>query len=332
MWTVKQRDVRKIVLEEEREPVPAENEVIVEVFASGICGSDMHRFTGAEENPWPDRTVGHEMGGVIAALGAGVDEAAYPVGARVAVNPAWFCNDCVYCRQGLDYLCEKNDLIRAMAERVAVPARNLVLLPPDFDLTYAPLIEPAAVAFHASRSVPDGNVLVIGLGTVGLFAVQTLQKGNRRVVAADISEYALDMGRRLGLRHVIDLRQPDAHERIRAAFDGEPVDTALDFVGSPQSLALAGETLKKQGSLHVVGAAGDRMTLDSRTAILKELRLQFFCIYSREDFAETARQFAAGEIDYRPLLSATFPLHEAEKAFQYKETVPSTKIVLLHHG
>ena len=118
-----------------------------------------------------------------------------------------------------------------MTEKVFAPAQCLVSLPDDFDTLYTPLFEPAATAIHTCSGIEKKNVVIIGLGTVGLFMMQILEKQANRVILADVSEFAMEQARKMGGTDIVDLRNDDCEAQIAAILGDEKVDYVIDGVG-----------------------------------------------------------------------------------------------------
>ena len=310
------------------EPLLQPGGAIVRVDASGICGSDMHRYSGEEPIKDTNKVCGHELGGHIVEVAD--DVVGFRVGQKVAVNPAVACGECSYCRGDLSYLCENQKWIPAMTERVLVPAKNLVSLPEDFDALYAPLVEPAATSLHTCAGINDMNVVLIGLGTVGLLAMQVLERQGNRVVLADVSEFAMEQARSMGARHVVDLRNEDCEGRIAGILGDRKVDVVIDGVGIPSTVNRGIRIVKKRGTVRIVGASRVSIDFDCRTALLKEVVLESVYIYTEDDYRTAARMMVNGEIAYRDLVSRVFPLTEAREAFEFKQNQPATKVLLRH--
>ncbi len=145
-----------IAVEERPDPRPGSSEVVVEVIATGICGSDFHGYSGENGRRHPGQVMGHETVGRIDELGSGVTGLA--PGQLVTVNPVMGCNDCAACASGQQQWCSRKvvlgvapEISAAFAERVAVPAANIVTLPEEMPAELGALVEPLAVGYHAVR-------------------------------------------------------------------------------------------------------------------------------------------------------------------------------------
>ena len=193
-------------------PVPAlgPEDVLVEVRACGICGSDVHGMDGSTGRRVPPVIMGHEAAGVVARLGSDVGD--WAEGDRVTFDSTIYCGRCFFCRQGRINLCDHRRVLGvscdeyrqdgAMAEYVAVPRHILYRLPEGLDFRRAALVEPLSVAVHAVGRMtlaPDDTVAVIGAGMIGLLVIQALRAaGCRRIIAVDLDAERLALAGRFG--------------------------------------------------------------------------------------------------------------------------------------
>lgn len=328
MFAVIMKGAFDIQYEEVEEPQLQPGGAIIRVDASGICGSDMHRYSGEEPIKNTTKVCGHELGGEIIELAE--DVKGFHVGQKVAVNPTIACYECYYCRQGLSYLCERQRWVPAMTEKVFAPARCLIPVPDDFNTLYTPLFEPAATAIHTCSGINNKNVVLIGLGTVGLLAMQILEKQGNKVVLADVSGFSLDQARKMGGKQIVNLSDEDCETQIAEIFGDEKVDYVIDGVGITPTVNRAIRLVKKRGIVRIVGASRISIEFDCRTALLKEVALESIYIYTENDYITAANMIINGEIIYKPIVSRVFPLTSAKEAFEFKHSVPCTKVVLKH--
>ena len=201
-----------IAVEERPDPRPGSGEVVVEVIATGICGSDFHGYSGENGRRHPGQVMGHETVGRIGELGSGVTGLA--PGQLVTVNPVMGCNDCAACASGQQQWCSRKvvlgvapEVSAAFADRVAVPAANIVSLPEEMPAELGALVEPLAVGYHSVRRgevTAEDRVLVIGGGPIGqacLLAARRL--GVENLALSDVSPSRRELCAGLGAQ-VID--------------------------------------------------------------------------------------------------------------------------------
>jgi threonine dehydrogenase-like Zn-dependent dehydrogenase len=278
------------------EPDPAPGEVVVEVRAAGICGSELHgaRRPGFRQ---PPLIMGHEFAGI-----AG--------GEAVVVNPILSCGRCPECRRELRHVCREREIIgvhRAggFAERVAVPASALRPLPPGLPWEAAALIEPAANAVHAwnlalgAVGVECRRVAVIGCGAIGLLCAATaLSSGAGQVEVTDLSPARLAAAQRLGA------------EVADPGLSGQ-YDVVIDAVGSAATRA-ASVTHQRPGGVAVwLGLAGEETGFDGNALIRSEKRVVGSFAYRDEEFAQAMARIRYWDLTW----AAGYPLAAAAEIF-----------------
>ena len=236
-------------------PVPelGPGDVLVEVRACGICGSDVHGIDGSTGRRVPPLVMGHEASGVVARAGAGE----WREGDRVTFDSTLYCGECACCLEGRSNLCERRRVLGcafgghrkdgAFAEYVAVPARVLTRLPDGVTFEQAALVEPLAVALHgvarASVGVAD-SVAVVGTGVIGLLVVQALRSaGAGRVIGIDLDPGRLELARMLGADDVFRADVDDIAAAVRGCTHGRGVDVAIEVVGTTPAIGTALATL-----------------------------------------------------------------------------------------
>src|SRR4051794_4936249 len=231
-----------IAVEERPEPQPGPGEVVVDVIATGICGSDFHGYSGENGRRHPGQIMGHETVGRITELGA--DVGLLTAGQLVTINPVMSCGACAACLSGQEQWCDRRvvlgvapEIPAAFADRVAVPAANIVPLPEDMPEELGALVEPMAVGYHAVRRgqpVPDDRVLVIGGGPIGqacLLAARRL--GVQAMALSDVSPSRRDLCARLGAE-VIDPSADNVPEAVADVLGGSAT-LVVDAVGVNQT-------------------------------------------------------------------------------------------------
>jgi (R,R)-butanediol dehydrogenase / meso-butanediol dehydrogenase / diacetyl reductase len=311
--------VGRIGIRETPDESPAAGEVRVRIERCGICGSDLHSFRGHSE--LPPCCPGHEMSGVIDAVGAGAR--GVREGDRVAVEPLSRCGKCRHCTSGNYHLCGRLMLFGVgapggMASHVHVPDYALFPLPSSLDFELGALAEPMAVTIHAARlgGIKRGSrVLVLGAGTIGLVAAAAARHLGASYVAISArhpqqKELALD----LGVDEVLD------PERLRTA--GEKPDVVLETVGGTATTIADGTlAVARGGTIVMIGLFEKTPVFDPGVMILKEVRLVGSMVYNRPatggaDF-DVALECIADQADaLRGLVTHTFPLTDVQRAFE----------------
>lgn len=307
---------------------PGPDEVLVEIGAGGICGSDLHYFLdggfGAIRLRQP-MILGHEVAGTVAALGPGV--VGLREGDRVAVNPSNPCGACVYCARGDAQHCldmrfwgsamRMPHVQGGFRRRLVCAAGQCVPVGDRVSMGEAAMAEPLAVALHAvaqAGEVRGRRVLVTGFGPIGAVVLLAARHaGAGEVVVTEVVEEPLAMARRLGAAAAVNVAAERealaAEERDKGQFD-----LAFECSGNPRALAQAIACVRPRGTIVQVGIGG-AFDVPMNSVVAKELRLAGSFRFHPE-FAEAAGLIAGGAIDVRPLITATRPLAEAVAAFE----------------
>jgi L-iditol 2-dehydrogenase len=308
------------------QPQPTEDEILVRVKACGICGSDVHGYTGSTGRRIPRIIMGHEAAGVVEAVGRDAKDVA--VGDRVTFDSTVYCNQCTACRQGRVNLCQDRKVLGvstpifrrdgAMAEYVVVPWWIIHRLPDAVSFEEAATIEPAAVSLHAARITPmDVNdvVAVIGAGQIGLFAMQAARvKGAGKIIALDVKEDRLALARQLGADVTINPATSDAAAEMRKAVGRPDADAVLEAVGTETTVRLGMDLTKLGGNLTLIGNVTPRIQVNLQDIVSRELTIRGSCAIAGE-YRACLDLMAAGRLQAKPLISRIVPLPEGPGAF-----------------
>lgn len=314
-------DFNRLAVQEIPTPEPGPGEVLLRIAATGICGSDIHGYTGENGRRHPGQVMGHESVGVIAGVGEGVDD--LTVGAPATFNPVVIPDSEVETFAGREQHSPNKkvigvapDLIASFAEYVLVPRRNVVVLPESMPITYGALIEPLAVAVHAVRRVtvtPGERALVLGGGPIGQSLVLALRMhGVEDILVSEVDPARRDLLASLGAT-VIDPTAGPVAEAVGEL--GGPVDVALDAVGITPTLADALTATVLGGRIALVGMGRPRVELDAYRVSTEERTIVGTFTYSARDFEDAARFVGSGEFDLAPLISREVAPDEADAAF-----------------
>lgn len=274
-------DINDFRLEAVEEPIPGKDEVLVEVKAAGICGSDIPRVYQNGTYSFP-LIPGHEFSGVVAKTGRNVDDGW--IGRRVGIFPLIPCMDCIPCRKKQYEMCRHYSYLGSrtnggFAEYAAVPAANLIPLPDRVSFEEAAMLEPMAVAVHAMRRIapkaPE-TVAVCGLGTIGLLLILFLREaGVRQILAIGNKDFQKQMLGRLGLPEEAwcDSRKQDAGRWLTEHTGGAGADLFYECVGKNETLTWAIDHTAPGGRVMLVGNPFSDMILE-KSVYWKILRNQ----------------------------------------------------------
>jgi 6-hydroxycyclohex-1-ene-1-carbonyl-CoA dehydrogenase len=305
-------------------PRPGPGEVLVRVAGCGLCHTDLHYIDhGVKTFKSPPLVLGHEAAGVVAELGSGV--AGRAVGDRVLIPSVLGCGHCEYCRQGRENLCSQmvmlgNNIDGGYAELVAVPAKDLLVVPPELPLQRACVIADAlSTPFHAVRrraKVRLGEwVVVVGCGGVGLNVVQCAAAAGGRVIALDLNDSRLDLAKRLGASAVINTTGVvRVDKKIREMTDGG-ADVAIEAIGSPATIELAFGLLRRGGRLCLIGYSQEPVSLSAARLMYHELEIVGSLGCGAGEYREILGLVAAGTLQLESIVSGTLPLAEINTGF-----------------
>lgn len=317
-------DFGRLMVREVPRPMPGTGEVRIRIHATGICGSDLHGYTGENGRREPGQVMGHESAGRIDALGADVDPADFPVGSAVTFNPVVVPADELDDYEGNEQQAPGRvvigvapDVVSAFAEYVVVPARNVVALGESTSLEHGALVEPLAVAAHAVRraGVSEGmRILVVGGGPIGQsVVVAARQAGVVDIIVSEVSAERRELCSLLGAR-VFDPAAGRVSEHVREIF-GAPADGAIDAVGANATVRDALESTALGGTVCLVGMGSPKIELEAFSISTAERALVGSFTYSADDFRRAAGWVRQNVEDFSRLISKTVPLADADEEF-----------------
>ncbi|MEQ6897796.1 zinc-binding dehydrogenase [Microbacterium sp. KR10-403] len=317
-------DFGRLVVAERDDPTPAPDEVTIRIIATGICGSDIHGYTGENGRRVPGQIMGHETVGVVEALGASVARADLRPGVTVTVNPVILPPEDLdeYAGReqhdpGKRVLGVAPELVSAFAEKIVAPARNVHVLPPTMPALYGALIEPLAVAVNAVRrsgAAPGDAVFVAGGGPIGQSVVLALQMaGITEVIVSEVAPERRDLVEQLGAI-VIDPADGAASEAVMTAF-GRAADVAIDAVGITETLRGALESTRLGGTVCLVGMGSPLLSLDAFAVSTAERTIVGSFTYTDADFAAAVAWMSQGPAAADALISECVGIDGADAAF-----------------
>jgi len=332
----------EIRLDEKPDPeLLADDDAIVRIEATGVCGSDLHIYHGRVEIE-PGFTIGHEYVGTVVAAGDGVTGVA--VGDRVLGCFQSACGTCFFCRRGNFHKCDESrtfghgatlgGLQGTQAELALVPHANLTLrrvpegLSSDVALFAGDVMGTGYHATVAAGVRAGDSVAVLGLGPVGLCAVQAARvAGAAQVIAIDTVAQRLEMAQRFGAQPV-HLTEEDPRAAVKAATEGRGVDVAVEAVGDPRALELAMRLAAKCATVSVVGVYAERVEVHMGLVWIKALQLRTGHANVIAHLDAVLALLASGDLDPAPLVTHHMPLAQAPEAYALYDRREALKIVL----
>jgi L-iditol 2-dehydrogenase len=322
------------------DPTPGDGEVLINVAACGICGSDVHGYDGSSGRRIPPIVMGHEAAGTIAAIGAGVK--GFAKGDRVTFDSTIFCGACANCLRGDVNLCDHRQVLGvscaefrrpgAFAEYVAVPSRILYRLPESLSFAEAAMLEAVSVALHGVSLAPitsGATALVLGAGMIGLLTLQALRAAScSRIFVADVDSTRLALAQQAGATAVLSPKL-DVVEQVMQLTGGEGVDLAIEAVGRNETVKASIDSVRKGGTVVLVGNILPEVTLPLQKVVTRQIRLQGSCA-SAGEYPRAIELLASGAIQVKPLITAIAPLEEGPRWFErlYSHEPDLMKVIL----
>lgn len=335
------KDYKQLEVTNMPDPEVGPEEVLVQVKACGICGSDVHGYDGHTGRRIPPLIMGHEASGVVVQTGANVKQ--FRAGDRVTFDSTVYCGKCFYCRRGQINLCDNRNVLGvscgdyrrhgAFAEYVAVPQHIVYRLPDDLSFEQAALIEAVSIAFHATNRTPlklGDSVVVVGAGMIGQLVIQTVrQAGCGKLIAIDLDDRKLQMACELGADVGINASRPDLQAQVLELTQGRGADLAFEVVGASASFKTSVASLRKGGSVTLVGNVSPQVEMPLQHIVTRELTLIGVCASSGE-YPACIDLMARGSIDVSAFISAFAPLEEGPMWFDrlYRQEPGLMKVVL----
>jgi L-iditol 2-dehydrogenase len=322
-------------------PEVGPNDVLIRVKACGICGSDVHGFDGSTGRRIPPIVMGHEAAGIITAKGANVK--GYHDGDRVTFDSTVSCGYCYFCTAGQINLCDNRQVLGvscgefkrhgAFAEYVVVPQNILYKLPDSLPFEHAALIEAVSIGVHAVNITPiqlGATAVIVGTGMIGLLTLQAARlAGCSRIIAVDLDDNKLDVARKLGADITLNPKNVDIPARVYELTHGHGADVALEAVGATQPIKTAIQSVKKGGTVTLVGNITPTVEIPLQSIVSRQIRLQGSCA-SNGEYPACIDLLARGAIKVDPIISALAPLEEGAAWFEklYAHNNNLMKVVL----
>ncbi|WP_202077250.1 L-threonine 3-dehydrogenase [Caldalkalibacillus salinus] len=320
-------------------PTIKPDEVLIQVKATSICGTDVHIY---EWDEWsaarvnPPYVFGHEFAGKVVEVGSQVSNVS--VGEHVSAETHIVCGSCPQCLTGDYHICKDTKIIGVdtqgcFAEYVALPAKNLWKNDPSLPFELASMQEPMGNAVQTVLSGPvvGKKVAVIGCGPIGLMAVSIAKaSGAAEVIALDLNTYRLELAQKLGATQVINPGTEDPVEKVRALTHDNGVDVVLEMSGHPVAIDQGFKMVTNGGRVSMLGLPTRNVEVDITNDIVFK-GIQVHGITGRkmfETWVQTAGLLKSGSVDLSSILTHTFKLEEFEKGFELMRSGKSGKIVL----
>lgn len=316
--------------EEIEKPTIGENDVLIKVKYTGICGSDVPRVNDGACHFFPN-VLGHEFSGVVEEIGSNVTN--IKCGDRVAGVPLIPCNQCDDCKSGNYALCKHYSFIGSrrfgsFAEYVVVPKENAVVFDEEVSFEQGAFFEPATVALHGLQRCDyksGKTVAILGCGTIGLFTMQWAKIfGAKKIVVFDIVQEKLDLAMELGATHSICTLSEDYMEKAFDLTEGKGFDYIYETAGNTVTMKMAFELAANKGEVCFIGTPTKELSFTVKeweNMNRKEFRLtgswmSYSAPFPGKEWELTAKYFKTGELKFHPsFLFKKLPLSKIEEAF-----------------
>lgn len=324
-----------ITLVTEPTPVPEPHEALVATTVSGVCGSDTHALHGQHPAIPLPYYPGHEVVGVVLAVGADVTSVA--VGDRVTPEPTLPCGTCKVCKAGHENVCENLKFFgcgfreAGMADNFTCDASRLHKVPAEFTDHQAVLIEPLSTPVHATGLAGDlsgKTVAILGSGTIGLLMVAAARAaGARKIVVTDVLADKRALAERAGADATVDAADPDVVMKVRAAL-GESADAVFDCVAIQPTVDAALGMVAFGGVVVIVGVPAKPVTVNIPHLQDRQIALQGAATYLAEDYRRSIEILASGAVDAEAMITKEFPVEQASEAFAASESGHEVKVLI----
>jgi threonine 3-dehydrogenase len=323
-------------MEDLAKPEPADDEVLIKVSKTSICGTDIHLYQWDEvaKNNLPvPSVIGHEFVGHIAGMGRNVK--GFKEGDRVSGEGHIVCGKCTQCRNGRSVLCPNTFNIAihgkgCFAEYFCLPAQNAILVPDEIPDEVASIFDPLGNAVHTALSfdLVGKDVLITGAGPIGLMSISVAKKaGARHVVISDLNPFRLSLAKRMGATAAVNIKEQSIPDTMQA-LSIEGFDVCLEMSGNAQAFASLPELATYGGGIALLGFPPSRTQLEWHHVIFKMLTIKG--IYGREIFRTWYQMIhlLQSGLEVTPVITHYFSALDYQKGFDAMLSGSCGKVIL----
>jgi L-iditol 2-dehydrogenase len=328
MKTASVKEPSVISIDETEKPLLNSGDVLIQMHACGICGSDLEKVFGKYGQP--SMRLGHEPAGVIIDVGSDVSE--FKKGDRVFTHHHVPCYNCHLCNHGNETMCAKyyetNLLPCGLSEEYVVPEWNVshggvLKLPDNMTFEEAAMIEPLACCVRAWKkySYQEGDsVAIFGVGPTGMMHVMIAHvKKFSKIFCFDVNNFRLNFAKKFNITNPINSMDENRKKTVLDYTEGRGVDVAIVATSSMGALYDAIDIVRKGGAIMMFGvpSKGAKIDLDMSKIYSKEIILTTSYAASDDDTKEALKLISSGQIDVKQLVTHTYPIQETQKAFEH---------------
>jgi alcohol dehydrogenase, propanol-preferring len=296
-------------------------EVLVKIKACGLCHTDLSLIQGNARNL--PHSLGHEGAGDVVEVGEGVTD--LKAGDRVCIFLRFVCGDCLYCRTGRDNLCANMtghfgfSVDGAYADYAKAPVRAIFKLPPNVSYEEGGIMADCVATVYRAvvrkgEIKPADNVMVQGVGGLGLSAVLISKLVGARVIAVDIIDRKLEFAKSLGADEVVNASREKVPEAVKRLTDGRGADRIIDLVGTGNAVLTSLDSLAPSGRLVQVGHSMESLTVKVRQLMGREISITGNSANTRQDLVETLDLAGSGRLRIKPIITDEFNLSQLNEA------------------
>lgn len=335
-------EYNKLVYKDVPDPAIKNNEVLVQVKACGICGSDLHGMDGSTGRRIPPIIMGHEASGIIIETGSEITS--WNQGDRVTFDSTVYRTDDWYTLKGLYNLSDNREVIGvspgnyrrngAFAELIAIPSHILYRIPENVSFTEAAMVEPAAVALHSiniSHLNTGDSCLVVGSGMIGIFIIKLLRiSGASVIIAIDNDRGKLTKALDAGADFTILSDDPDLEAKIFSSTGNRGADIAYEAVGKSESVNMCIEFVRKGGKAVLVGNTSPNIEFPLQKVVTRELKVLGSCAINGE-YETVLALMQKGKLKVEDQISGIVPLSDGAAWFDklFRKAGDLNKIILV---
>lgn len=338
MKAVQITEAKKIEIVDVAEPELSDDSALIDIKAMGICGSDIHAYTGKSLNTvYPDR-IGHEAAGVVLKIAEGADNPNnIQVGDKVVLNPYIFCGECYPCSQGKTNCCSNLQCIGvqshgAMCERFVHPLDLLVKVPDSVDWQTCAIIEPAVIALHALNNVnmkAGEHVVITHGGCIGMMIGIIAKAKGGIPIMIDKHEDRLELARSFGIDHTINTSKLNPVEEISKITNGRMAECVCEVAGKVEEVQNTINYVATTGRIELTGWVFEDVPFPTGLLTLKEVSIMGSRTGRLDEFEEVLELVSSGKADIKQVISKIVSLEEIPEAVMDFETHPGENIKVI---
>ncbi|QDI92104.1 zinc-binding alcohol dehydrogenase family protein [Salicibibacter halophilus] len=323
------------IVKKRKPEIERSDDVLVNIKAVGICGSDMHIYHGSNPFTVYPRVIGHEVSGEIESVGSGVST--FKPGDRVSLEPISYCGSCYACRQGRPNVCVNLEVFGVhqdggMREFMVAPEDKWHKVSSHVSFEAAALAEPMTIGAQATMrgNVQKGDtVLIMGAGPTGLSCLLMAKEHGATTFISDFNQERLDYAKSIGADYLLNPREEDLEKVVADKTDQELANVVIDAVGTAETFEQAVTLASIAGNIVTLGFNEQPSSIPSFLLTKKELTITGSRLQTNQ-FKAVIQQMNSGDINPEAMISHTFPFHEVKDAFELLENPnkEARKIVL----